>query len=98
MAITVEAVYADGRLATVTALERQPGPVPVRNLEVEGDHTYFVGSDGMLVHNARAWDPTIERWSRDAMSTESAGTPDRMPMPAAGFFGPTGRKPLPLAR
>ena len=29
----------------------RPGPEPVYNLEVFGEHTYFVGKDGVLVHN-----------------------------------------------
>ena len=29
----------------------RPGPEPVYNLEVFGEHTYFVGKDGILVHN-----------------------------------------------
>ena len=29
----------------------RPGPTPVFNLEVFGEHTYFVGKDGVLVHN-----------------------------------------------
>lgn len=35
----------------VTKLPR-PGPQPVYNLEVHAEHVYFVGGDGILVHNA----------------------------------------------
>ena len=35
----------------VTKLPR-PGPQPVYNLEVHAEHVYFVGEDGLLVHNA----------------------------------------------
>ena len=30
----------------------RPGPEPVYNLEVHAEHVYFVGHDGVLVHNA----------------------------------------------
>ena len=30
----------------------RPGPQPVFNLEVHNEHVYFVGQDGVLVHNA----------------------------------------------
>ncbi len=30
----------------------RPGPQPVFNLEVHDEHVYFVGEDGVLVHNA----------------------------------------------
>jgi len=30
----------------------RPGPEPVYNLEVHAEHVYFVGQDGVLVHNA----------------------------------------------
>lgn len=35
----------------VTKLPR-PGPQPVYNLEVHAEHVYFVGEDGLLVHNS----------------------------------------------
>lgn len=33
----------------------RPGPQPVFNLEVHNEHVYFVGQDGVLVHNAKAY-------------------------------------------
>ncbi len=33
----------------------RPGPEPVHNLEVYGEHVYFVGRDGILVHNAKSY-------------------------------------------
>ena len=33
----------------------RPGPQPVFNLEVHDEHVYFVGEDGVLVHNAKAY-------------------------------------------
>ncbi len=43
---------ADGTLTQVTRITPRGGPpVPVFNFEVEGQHVYSVGSDGLLVHN-----------------------------------------------
>ncbi len=43
---------ADGTLAQVTRINPRRGPpVTVFNFEVEGQHVYSVGSDGLLVHN-----------------------------------------------
>jgi len=36
---------------TVVAVERAEKVVPVYNLEVRGAHTFFVGQEGVLVHN-----------------------------------------------
>ncbi len=39
----------------------RPGPQPVFNLEVHDEHVYFVGEDGVLVHNAKSYrGPSIE--------------------------------------
>ncbi|MBI1313419.1 hypothetical protein GC176_19185 [bacterium] len=38
----------------VTKLPR-PGPQPVYNLEVHAEHVYFVGQDGVLVHNSQSY-------------------------------------------
>ncbi|MBI3862421.1 MAG: hypothetical protein HY290_11050, partial [Planctomycetia bacterium] len=43
---------ADGRIDKVTAIVPRAGPEPVFNLEVDGEHVYFVGTDGLLVHNS----------------------------------------------
>jgi hypothetical protein len=46
---------ADGSFAQVTDIvPRQGPPVPVFNFEVDGQHVYFVGVDGLLVHNTCA--------------------------------------------
>ncbi len=37
--------------AAVAAVERRPGTHRVYNLEVEGEHCYFVGASGVLSHN-----------------------------------------------
>ncbi|MFO1002113.1 MAG: polymorphic toxin-type HINT domain-containing protein [Planctomycetaceae bacterium] len=33
----------------------RPGPQPVFNLEVHDEHVYFVGEDGVLVHNSKVY-------------------------------------------
>jgi hypothetical protein len=33
----------------------RPGPEPVYNLEVHGEHVYYVGTDGVLAHNPSCW-------------------------------------------
>ncbi|MFI9762124.1 polymorphic toxin-type HINT domain-containing protein [Streptomyces sp. NPDC051963] len=46
----------DGEGARVESVTKKRGPVQVFNFEVEGDHTYFVGTSKVLVHNAcRIW-------------------------------------------
>ncbi|MFJ9007085.1 polymorphic toxin-type HINT domain-containing protein [Streptomyces canus] len=46
----------DGKGARVESVTKKRGPVQVFNFEVEGDHTYFVGTSKVLVHNAcRIW-------------------------------------------
>ena len=42
---------ASGHGAVVSALESLPGTHPVYNFEVEGFHTYYVGEQGVWVHN-----------------------------------------------
>jgi hypothetical protein len=37
----------------------RPGPQPVFNLEVHNEHVYFVGEDGVLVHNAKNYDTNL---------------------------------------
>lgn len=42
----------DGRQQRINRIEqRYDGPTPVCNLSVDGDHTFAVGADGILVHN-----------------------------------------------
>ena len=43
--------HAAGIALTLIAIEPLPGSHDVYNLEVEGEHTYFVGADGAWVHN-----------------------------------------------
>jgi hypothetical protein len=46
----------DGRTPRVLSFEPREGVEPVYNIEVEGDHCYRVGEQGLLVHNASAKD------------------------------------------
>jgi hypothetical protein len=41
----------DGRTAAVIRIEQLPGTQSVYNLEVDGEHVYHVGLNGVLVHN-----------------------------------------------
>jgi hypothetical protein len=43
---------ADGRTTTLERTEPIAEQLPVYNLEVDGEHVYFVGESGVLVHNA----------------------------------------------
>ncbi len=47
-------VLLDGHTATVDSVtfDTFATPIPVYNFEVEDFHTYFVGNDGLLVHNS----------------------------------------------
>lgn len=42
----------DGQRVQVITHSPRPGPYTVYNLEVDGEHVYRVGEDGVLVHNA----------------------------------------------
>jgi hypothetical protein len=44
----------DGRTAAVTRIEQLRGSQSVYNLEVQGQHVYHVGLNGVLVHNTCA--------------------------------------------
>ena len=43
---------ADGRTTTLERAEPIAEQLPVYNLEVDGEHVYYVGESGVLVHNA----------------------------------------------
>lgn len=47
----------DSRYCTVTAIAQGEQGVTVHNLTVDEDHTYFVGQEGIWVHNKMAFDP-----------------------------------------
>jgi hypothetical protein len=62
---------------TVTGIEpRSTNPTPVYNLSVEGSHTYYVGPDALLVHNA------------DNGCDTPTTTPNQNPAQQAGFAPP----------
>jgi hypothetical protein len=42
----------DGSTPVVLSLKKLAAPEPVFNIEVDGDHVYRVGEQGLLVHNA----------------------------------------------
>jgi len=46
---------AEGEPGTVLAVQFTPRRADVYNIEVEGLHNYFVGRDGVLVHNANCF-------------------------------------------
>jgi hypothetical protein len=41
-----------GQIVTVESIRQKPGLHRVHNFEVEGEHHFFVGESGVLVHNA----------------------------------------------
>lgn len=43
---------AEGQRVQVVTHQARPGPHAVYNLEVDAEHVYQVGNDGLLVHNA----------------------------------------------
>jgi RHS repeat-associated protein len=62
-----------GKTALITNVRTEKKSIPVFNLEVANAHTYFVGTDGQLVHNgvvycrtAPGWKPYIGKADSDA--------------------------------
>ncbi len=52
----------------------RPGPEPVYNLEVHGEHVYYVGNSGVLAHNASCWDKARkEYWKLEAKANLTTG-------------------------
>jgi hypothetical protein len=52
-------LLADGSCAHVASIVPRTDAQPVYNIEVDGEHAYYVSDAGVLVHNACAWD----RWN-----------------------------------
>ena len=50
-----------GQAACVESISLKAGEYRVYNLEVEGDHNFYVGEVGVLVHNACFKDESLER-------------------------------------
>ncbi len=44
-----------GDIKRVVSKRARPGPETVYNLEVFGEHVYFIGNDGVLVHNSDSY-------------------------------------------
>ena len=51
MELGEQVVALEGQLWRLTSITSRAGPESVYNLEVAGEHVYYVGSDGLLVHN-----------------------------------------------
>ncbi len=68
-----EVYLIDGSAAYVTGaeLEKLAEPVTVYNLEVEGLNTYFVGDDGVLVHNYKNEELGIDVNASELSSTNT---------------------------
>jgi RHS repeat-associated protein len=54
-----------GTSITVSGIEHKEGQFTVYNFEVEESHTYFVGQDQVLSHNASCWKTLRERIWKD---------------------------------
>jgi hypothetical protein len=65
---------ADGRTTTLERTEPIAEQLPVYNLEVDGEHVYFVGESGVLVHNAGSKYSWQENLRRIGLGTSSTGT------------------------
>jgi hypothetical protein len=66
---------ADDEARHITRITRGPPPEPVYNIEVHGEHTYFVGDLAVLVHNAYGRRPGGYRTGdTDSHSRLSPGT------------------------
>ena len=64
---------ADGRTTTLERTEPIAEQLPVYNLEVDGEHVYFVGESGVLVHNAGTTYSWQENLRRMGLGTSSTG-------------------------
>ena len=51
MELGEQVVALEGQLWRLTSITSRAGPESVYNLEVAGEHVYYVGGDGLLVHN-----------------------------------------------
>ena len=49
-------MYQDGTYHAITHISYMPYYGTVYNFKVEDNHTYFVGDDGILVHNSKSYD------------------------------------------
>jgi RHS repeat-associated protein len=65
---------SDGGTPVVESLMACSEPEPVYNIEVEGDHCYRVGQQGLLVHNASVICTCDEAAIAASLKRDSAGT------------------------
>jgi hypothetical protein len=63
----------------VLALSLRAEPEPVYNIEVDGDHCYRVGQQGLLVHNASAPDPCADPTQKQGYQRKKVKVKDRRP-------------------
>jgi hypothetical protein len=84
----------DGTTPKVESLTLRAGPEPVYNIEVEGDHCYRVGQQGLLVHNASAGcDPCADAMLRAGQRVITPRKEVTIPN-APRFNQPTGWRPM----
>jgi hypothetical protein len=77
------------QIQTITNLLPRPGPAePVFNLEVHGEHVYYVGTDGVLVHNSNAngmCPPKNRRYTTDDYRKMGISTSSQKTNPSIGY-------------
>ena len=80
----------DGEPRTITDIGGRSGPVAVYNLEVDGEHNYFIGEDPVLVHNQNVVDTDFNRATNVALEWLRAQGIDTSKVvgPNAARFGP----------
>ena len=72
---------------TILEIRTERQTVQVFNIEVANAHTFFVGEEGLLVHNCLKR-PYIRKWVRDAVDAVSKKTKD------GRYIDPNTRKPF----
>lgn len=70
---------ADGSTPAVESFTPRPEPEPVYNIEVEGDHCYRVGQQGLLVHNASQGTPAAGKPNDTPCQCDLGQTPASTP-------------------
>ncbi len=53
----------------------RPGPTPVYNLEVQDEHVYYVGTNGVLAHNSNGYDASRKRLYRGMKDSDGLPEP-----------------------
>lgn len=62
MELGEQVVALEVQLWRLTSITSRAGPESVYNLEVAGEHVYYVGSDGLLVHNLYVYAVVKKVW------------------------------------